>query len=92
MSMAGDWRRMPSLFTEHAVVANPAIEQPIVGRDAIVSWVETWADEVRATQVEWVHWHSTQRLHGYLGDVPPAEFEAAFYAAQHSDQHTVGIR
>ena len=23
----------------------------------------------------WVHWHNTQRLHGYLGDVPPAEFE-----------------
>jgi hypothetical protein len=30
----------------------------------------------------WVHWHNTGRLHGYLGDVPPAEFEAAFYAAQ----------
>lgn len=54
MSMAGDWRRMPRLFTENAVVANPAIEQPIVGRDAIVSWVETWADDVRATHVEWV--------------------------------------
>jgi putative transposase len=26
----------------------------------------------------WVHWHNTGRLHGYLGDIPPAEFEAAF--------------
>ncbi|PVE14404.1 IS3 family transposase, partial [Arthrobacter sp. Bz4] len=30
----------------------------------------------------WVHWHNTQRLHGYLGDVPPAEFEQMFYADQ----------
>jgi putative transposase len=29
-----------------------------------------------------VHWRNTQRLHGYLGDVPPAEFENAFYAVQ----------
>ena len=31
------------------------------------------------------------RLHGYLGDVPPAEFEAAFYAAQQT-AHRVGIQ
>jgi hypothetical protein len=24
------------------------------------------------------HWHNTTRLHGYLHDVPPAEFEAVF--------------
>jgi transposase InsO family protein len=29
-----------------------------------------------------VHWHNTQRLHGYLGDLPPAEFEQNFYAAE----------
>ena len=23
----------------------------------------------------WVHWHNTQRLHSYLGDVPPADAE-----------------
>jgi hypothetical protein len=26
--------------------------------------------------------NNTQRLYGYLGDIPPAEFEAAFYAGQ----------
>ena len=31
-----------------------------------------------------------ERLHGYLGDVPPAEFEAAFYAAQQTDHALVG--
>jgi putative transposase len=27
------------------------------------------------------YWHNTERLHGYLGDVPPAKFETAHYAA-----------
>jgi putative transposase len=48
-------------------------------------------DEVELATLGWVHWHNTQRLHGYLGDVPPAEFEAA-YAAQHTDQNLVGIQ
>lgn len=39
----------------------------------------------------WGHWHNTQRLHGYLGDVPPAEFEQAFYAGQTSHNQLVGI-
>jgi len=34
----------------------------------------------------WVHWHNTQRLHGYLHDVPPAEFEATFYATRQGDK------
>ena len=46
-------------------------------------------DEVELATLAWVHWHNTQRLHGYCGDVPPAEFEAA-YAAQHTDQQLVG--
>jgi putative transposase len=33
-----------------------------------------------------VHWHNTQRLHGYLHDVPPAEFEATFYATRQGDK------
>jgi putative transposase len=33
-----------------------------------------------------VHWHNTSRLHGYLNDIPPAEFEAAFYATNRTDQ------
>jgi putative transposase len=33
-------------------------------------------DDVELATLGWVHWHNTQRLHGYLDDVPPAEFEA----------------
>ena len=39
-------------------------------------------EDVELATLGWVHWHNTRRLHGYLGDVPPAEFEQAFYAAQ----------
>ena len=38
--------------------------------------------EVELATLAWVHWFNHQRLHGYLGGVPPTEFEAAFYAAQ----------
>ncbi len=38
-------------------------------------------EDVELATLGWVHWHNTSRLHGYLGDVPPAEFENAFYAA-----------
>lgn len=33
-------------------------------------------DEVELGTLSWVHWHNTQRLHSYLDDVPPIEFEA----------------
>lgn len=40
----------------------------------------------------WVYWHNTARLHGYLGDIPPTEFEAAFYDAHRTDQPLVEIQ
>jgi TIR domain len=40
--------------------------------------VENVQDVEPATQ-SWVHWHNTARLHGYLRDMPPAEYETAFY-------------
>jgi putative transposase len=33
-------------------------------------------DDVELATLSWVHWYNTQRLHEYLGYVPPAEFEA----------------
>jgi putative transposase len=49
-------------------------------------------DEVELATLEWVHWFNTQRLHGALGDIPPEEFEAAFYAAQQTTPAGVGIQ
>jgi hypothetical protein len=33
-------------------------------------------EEVELATLGWVHWHNTRRLHSYLGDLPPVEFEA----------------
>jgi len=48
-------------------------------------------DDVELATLSWVHWYNNERLHGYLQDVPPVEFEA-LYAAQQADQHLVGIQ
>ena len=49
-------------------------------------------EDVELATLGWVHWHNTGRLHGYLDDLPPTEFEAAFYDAQRSDQPLVEIQ
>src|SRR5215218_9356555 len=38
-------------------------------------------EDVELATLGWVHWHNTERLHGYLGDVPPVEFEAVWHEA-----------
>ena len=49
-------------------------------------------EDLELATLGWVHWHNTSRLHGYLGDLPPAEFEATFYAGQRSGQALVEIQ
>ena len=49
-------------------------------------------EDLELATLGWVHWHNTNRLHSYLGDLPPVEFEAAFYDAQRSDQTLVEIQ
>jgi putative transposase len=49
-------------------------------------------DDLELATLGWVHWHNTQRLHGYLGDVPPAEFEESFYAGVTSAKELVEIK
>jgi len=49
-------------------------------------------EDVELATLSWVHWHNTRRLHGYLNDIPPAEFEAAFYATERTDQPLVEIQ
>ena len=49
-------------------------------------------DDLELATLGWVYWHNTQRLHGYLGDVPPAEFDAAFYAGITSANELVEIK
>jgi putative transposase len=49
-------------------------------------------DELELATLSWVHWFNEHRLHGHCDDVPPAEFEAAFYAAQQTHAAGVGIQ
>jgi putative transposase len=49
-------------------------------------------EDVELATLGWVHWHNTSRLHGYLDDLSPAEFEAAFYATDRIDQSLVEIQ
>jgi putative transposase len=49
-------------------------------------------EDVELATLSWVHWHNNQRLHSYCADTPPAEFEAAFYAAQPADPAGVGTQ
>jgi putative transposase len=58
------------------------------GPDAPRHWDDV--DELELATLSWVHWFNEHRLHGHCGDIPPAELEAAFYAAQQPDPAGVG--
>jgi putative transposase len=62
----------------------------VYGPDARRPWDDV--DELELATLSWVHWFNEHRLHGHCRDVPPAEFEAAFYAAQQADPAGVGIQ
>lgn len=49
-------------------------------------------EDVELGTLGWVYWHNTGRLHSYLGDLPPAEYEQAYYAAQQADPDKAGIK
>jgi len=39
-------------------------------------------DQLELATAAWVAWWNAERLHGACGDIPPAEFEAAYHARQ----------
>jgi putative transposase len=43
-------------------------------------------DDVELATLSWVHWFNTSRLHSALGDISPAEFEAAYYTQRSTSQ------
>ena len=38
-------------------------------------------DDIEFSTLEWVHWFNTTRLLEPIGNIPPAEHEANYYAA-----------
>jgi len=59
----------------------------VYGPDA-TGWDDV--DQLELETLSWVHWFNHDRLHSHCKDVPPAEFETAFYAAQQADPIGVG--
>ena len=45
--------------------------------------------DIELATLGWVHWFNNQRLHGYLDDIPPVEYED-IYHAERSTQQPVG--
>jgi len=37
-------------------------------------------EDVELATLSWVHWFNNERLHSYLNDIPPAEYEDAYHA------------
>jgi putative transposase len=48
-------------------------------------------EDVELATLGWVNWFNTDRIHSYLDDDSPDQYEAA-YAAQQADQNLVGIQ
>jgi transposase InsO family protein len=48
-------------------------------------------EEVEFAVLEWVDWFNNRRLLSSIGDVPPAEFEAMYYAAKKSPAQEAGL-
>jgi putative transposase len=46
------------------------------------------AEQVELATLEWVQWWNERRLHGAIGDIPPAEHEAIYYR-QHPESKEV---
>ncbi|WP_326793876.1 IS3 family transposase (plasmid) [Streptomyces sp. NBC_00841] len=47
--------------------------------------------DVELATAEWVDWYNHSRLHGEIGHVPPAEYEAVHYQQQQNPQVTATI-
>jgi len=66
-----------------------------IGSESLRGWVTElirpkgpWrtADDVELATAGWVPWWNTSRLHGACGDVPPHEYEAAYYRRKHEPE------
>jgi putative transposase len=49
-------------------------------------------EDVELATLGWVHWYNTTRLHGYLNDVPPAEYEEAYYRELNDPDELIGTQ
>jgi putative transposase len=60
----------------------------VYGPDAAGGWDDV--DQLELETLSWVHWFNHERLHSHCDDVPPAEFETAYYDQQKTSPIGVG--
>ncbi len=61
-----------------------ALAESVIGlfKTEVVKKQGSWRsfEQLELATARWVDWYNHRRLHSAIGDVPPAEFEAAYYA------------
>ena len=61
-----------------------ALAESLIGlfKTEVVKKQGPWrtVEQLELATARWVDWYNNRRLHSSIGDVPPAEFEAAYYA------------
>lgn len=66
--------RWPRVGVDHAVIG--LLKTELVRRHG--SWRSF--GQLELATARWVDWYNNRRLHSAIDDVPPAEFEPAYYA------------
>ena len=60
-----------------------ALAETVVGlyKAELVRLHGPWRDlrHLELATLEWVHWYNNRRIHGWCGNIPPAEYEAIYY-------------
>jgi putative transposase len=61
-----------------------ALAESVIGlfKTEVVKKQGPWrtVEQLELATARWVEWYNNRRLHSSIGDVPPAEFEATYYA------------
>ena len=76
-------RLAPSVGSQGDAYDN-ALAESVIGvyKMEVIRWKGPWRtlEAVEFATLTWVDWFNTRRLLGPLGDIPPAEFGAQYYA------------
>ncbi len=63
-----------------------ALAESVVGlfKTELIRMKGPWRtlEQVELATAKWIDWYNNRRLHSSIGDLPPAEYEAAYYAGR----------
>ena len=76
---------VPSIGSVGDALDNALMESAIgLYKTELINWRGPWRDlaHVEMETAGYLHWFNNRRIHSAIGDVTPAEREAAWYAAR----------